>query len=199
MHPRPPRHSAGEQLCRTPVESSILLYWAQGEAVRPTNTPAGVINCPALTHASTYPFCRRAPEKLRAYLEYVKGTLKPSVSPVAQSVLVAYYSNQRQANTYSEGRTTIRLLESTVRLAQAHARLMYQAEVTLRDAIYVVLLMEASTHQAKVIPNLSALHSRFDDDPDATYPFLRDIVLSNLGLDVDGNPLAPSRGGRGGS
>lgn len=173
--------------------------WAQGEAVQPTNTLAGVINCPALTHASTCPLCRRAPEKLRAYLEYVKGTFKPSVSPVAQSVLVAYYSNQRQANTHSEGRTTIRLLESTVRLAQAHARLMYQAEVTLRDAIYVVLLMEASTHQAKVIPNLSALHSRFDDDPDATYPFLRDIVLSNLGLDVNGNPLAPSRGGGGGS
>mgnify|MGYP003683486697 CR=1 FL=1 len=139
----------------------------------------------AWTHLRNTCLCRRPAEKLRTYLEYVKGAFKPSVSPAAQAVLVAYYSAQRQADCRSEGRTTIRLLESTVRLAQAHARLMFQSEVTVRDAVYVVTLLESSASNSRLLGEISALGSTFDDDPDGTYLPLRDLILSKLGVDVE--------------
>lgn len=71
-------------------------------------------------------------DKMRAYLLWVKEHVRPTLTMAAQKVLTKYYQLQRAADVRSAARTTIRLLESLVRLAQAHARLLCRTEVCLQ-------------------------------------------------------------------
>lgn len=73
-------------------------------------------------------------ESLREYLTHIR-TLKPNLTPIAEKVLSATYLYHRSNPERKAERTTVRLLDSLIRLAEGHARLMYRSEVQLMDAI----------------------------------------------------------------
>lgn len=57
-------------------------------------------------------------EQMQAYIYYVKHTLHPGLDPLAERLLAQYYKTQRQTEHRNLSRTTIRMLESLVRLCQ---------------------------------------------------------------------------------
>jgi DNA helicase MCM9 len=81
---------------------------------------------------------------LRTYLECARRRFEPTMSRGAEQVLTAYFESQRQAEMRVASRTTIRLIESLIRLSQAHARLMWRDTVHISDAVYAIVLIEAS-------------------------------------------------------
>ncbi|XP_033619092.1 DNA helicase MCM9 isoform X4 [Fukomys damarensis] len=87
-------------------------------------------------------------EKMKTYFRLVR-TLQPTLSDAGNQVLLRYYQMQRQSDARNAARTTIRLLESLIRLAEAHARLMFRDTVTLEDAVTVVSVMESSMQVAE--------------------------------------------------
>eukprot|EP00039_Didymoeca_costata_P017200 m.316818 g.316818 ORF g.316818 m.316818 type:complete len:790 (+) comp16504_c2_seq9:415-2784(+) len=135
-------------------------------------------------------------EKLQTYIAYCK-TIDPVLSPEGEQVLSSYYHMQRQKDTRQSARTTIRLLESLVRLAQAHARILLRDTVTLQDALIAVMLMESSMLGAALIAGNNPLHSSFPANPDEAYVRQERIMLAKLGLSHLGNDGSqpPSRGG----
>jgi len=95
----------------------------------------------------------------------------------AEAVLSRYYELQRQTDTRNQARTTLRLLESLVRLTQAHARIMCKDEASLQDAVVAVVLVETSMHTSAMLGVDSVLHSSF--------PEVRCCVVVRLGMVCD--------------
>ncbi|KAJ1987168.1 DNA helicase mcm9 [Dimargaris cristalligena] len=121
-------------------------------------------------------------EKLQGYLQFIKGTYQPQQTQHSQQILSQYYQLQRQADSRSAARTTVRLLESLIRLSQAHARLMARTRVTVQDAVVVILLMEASMQGSSIMVGESLLHAVFPANPDEDYYQQEQAVLTKLGL-----------------
>ncbi|KAF0902728.1 hypothetical protein E2562_019076 [Oryza meyeriana var. granulata] len=104
---------------------------------------------------------------LRRYIHYVKQQFKPVLTKEAERVISSYYQRQRQSGTRNSARTTVRMLESLIRLAQAHARLMFRNEVTNLDAIAAILCIESSMTTSAIVDTAgNALHSNFTENPD---------------------------------
>ncbi|XP_036406174.1 DNA helicase MCM9 [Megalops cyprinoides] len=120
-------------------------------------------------------------EKMKAYFCLVKS-LQPRMSQEANSILVRYYQLQRQSTSRNAARTTIRMLESLGRLAEAHARLMFRDTVTVEDAVIVVSVMECSMQGGALLGDVNALHTSFPDDPSKLYRTQCEILLEGLGL-----------------
>lgn len=120
-------------------------------------------------------------EQLQAYLCTIK-TLRPALSYHANRILGTYYQALRRADSRNAARTTVRMLESLVRLSQAHARFMFHQEVTVMDAIIAVTLVETSMHNDAIMPNISTLHTAFPKNPMEDYWKQLDGVLRKLGL-----------------
>ncbi|XP_039603575.1 DNA helicase MCM9 isoform X1 [Polypterus senegalus] len=120
-------------------------------------------------------------EKMKTYFCLVK-TLQPTMTDEASEVLIRYYQLQRQSDSRSAARTTVRMLESLGRLAEAHARLMFRETVLLEDAITVVSVMECSMQGGALLGSVNTLHTSFPEDPLEQYKMQCEILLEGLGL-----------------
>ncbi|XP_028970565.2 DNA helicase MCM9 isoform X3 [Esox lucius] len=125
--------------------------------------------------------CLWSMDKMKAYFCLIKG-LQPRVSEEANSVLSRYYQLQRRSDGRNAARTTIRMLESLLRLAEAHARLMFRDTVTVEDAVVVVSVMECSMQGGALLGDVNALHTSFPDNPSQQYQTQCQIVLEGLQL-----------------
>ncbi|KAG0047852.1 DNA helicase mcm9 [Gryganskiella cystojenkinii] len=122
-------------------------------------------------------------DKLKAYLVWIKSTFEPKLTPPAEQVLVSYYQLQRKADIRNAARTTIRLLESLIRLSQAHARLMARNQVTVEDAVVIVSLMEATAQGgAAMLGGINPLHASFPKNAEEEYQRQEEAMLSRMGL-----------------
>ena len=107
-------------------------------------------------------------EKLKSYVKYCK-TFAPILIPESEKVLTSYYQFQRRTDQRNSMRTTIRLLESLIRIAQAHARFMCRKHVFVQDAIIAIYLMESSILCTGILGTRVNIHNPFAVDPDSEY------------------------------
>ncbi|XP_074436960.1 DNA helicase MCM9 isoform X1 [Larus michahellis] len=120
-------------------------------------------------------------EKMKTYFCLIKS-IQPKLSNESNLILVRYYQMQRQSDCRNAARTTIRLLESLIRLAEAHARLMFRDTVTLEDAVTVVSVMESSMQGGALLGGINALHTSFPENPMAQYRTQCELILERLEL-----------------
>ncbi|XP_007952382.1 DNA helicase MCM9 [Orycteropus afer afer] len=120
-------------------------------------------------------------EKMKTYFCLIRN-LQPTLSDAGNQVLLRYYQMQRQSDSRNAARTTIRLLESLIRLAEAHARLMFRDTVTLEDAITVVSVMESSMQGGALLGGVNALHTSFPENPLEQYQRQCELILEKLEL-----------------
>ncbi|KAL2914680.1 DNA helicase mcm9 [Polyrhizophydium stewartii] len=121
-------------------------------------------------------------ERMQAYLCYTRERYSPKLTEDANTVLKKYYQLQRSSDLRQSARTTIRLLESLIRLAQAHARLMCQDAVLVRDSVIAVGLVESSLHTLSLLGAGSTLHAPFPENPEEDYLDMEATILDRLGL-----------------
>eukprot|EP00227_Mantoniella_beaufortii_P020150 CAMPEP_0197578148 /NCGR_PEP_ID=MMETSP1326-20131121/2493_1 /TAXON_ID=1155430 /ORGANISM="Genus nov. species nov., Strain RCC2288" /LENGTH=798 /DNA_ID=CAMNT_0043141311 /DNA_START=258 /DNA_END=2651 /DNA_ORIENTATION=+ len=126
-------------------------------------------------------------DRVRHYIALVRYAFDPVLTPEAEALIRGYYLLRRRADDKSSGRPTIRLLESMIRMTQAHARLMWRAETSRADVVVAVGLVEASLggiFGASEMPPLEKNTSLINDpDGDAKQRELRLIerITTELG------------------
>lgn len=79
---------------------------------------------------------------MREYINFVQKVFEPVVTEEAELILKSYYQYLRLNPKVSKDRKTVRMLESLIRLTEAHARLLMKSEATVFDAVSVIVLME---------------------------------------------------------
>ncbi|CAB4066595.1 MCM9 [Lepeophtheirus salmonis] len=83
-------------------------------------------------------------DTLRSYFVYIKSSIKPEMSTDISQIISRYYQRQRGSEYVNKSRTSVRLLQSIVRLSQGHARLLHHTKVEIVDVVNAILLIEAS-------------------------------------------------------
>lgn len=79
-------------------------------------------------------------ETIRKYIAYARSSITPILSTQAKETLKSFYTTLRQKN----GTTTIRELESLIRLTEARAKISLRNVATRADAEFVVKLYKKS-------------------------------------------------------
>ncbi|CRG98958.1 DNA helicase MCM9, putative [Plasmodium relictum] len=148
-------------------------------------------------------------EKIKEYIYYVKNSCFPNFDKDAKLILITYYSNLRKYNNGDNG-TTIRTLESLIRLSEAHSKLILNNLVLPDDVINIILLVELSLRgfqiaiktnsnniliaRTGILENLNELLETYNknnnkfyslDDVlfiDSLYTYFKEIILEKLNL-----------------
>ncbi|CAH2040637.1 unnamed protein product, partial [Iphiclides podalirius] len=120
-------------------------------------------------------------EKLQMYIGLV-GPWRTEMTKAANTILQAYYMMQRKSHNRDPSRTTVRMLDSLVRLSQAHCRLMYRTTILPVDAITAVSLVDLSMQDYTSNDTVDALHSAFQKHPDFDYLRNAKRILTRLNL-----------------
>jgi len=94
-----------------------------------------------------------------------------------------YYQLQRQSEDRSTARTTVRLLESLMRLSEAHAKLMFRDEVLLIDAVIAIYLVSASQSSTSILDDYSNLQTDFPSSSEESYTEHEEKVFRLLHYD----------------
>ena len=97
----------------------------------------------------------------------------------------AYYQMQRRSAGRTAARTTPRLLESIVRLTQAHARVTMRPVAGAEDAAQAIALLRAADSAAGTPPPSDAfppvsLSADFNDDPDGVAAAAQASLVAEL-------------------
>ncbi|RWS05856.1 DNA helicase MCM9-like protein [Dinothrombium tinctorium] len=120
--------------------------------------------------------------KLRNYFKIIKK-LKPVIkNEFVKNVLRKYFYKLRSSEIRDPDRTTIRLLESLIRLSEANAKLMFREEVTLVDAITAIILMETAMENAALFLPIDAFLCDFPEQPFKNLQQHGELILKELGF-----------------
>ncbi|KAL7064354.1 hypothetical protein AAHC03_04995 [Spirometra sp. Aus1] len=142
----------------TPLLSRFDLVWRLSDPIRSETWDASVADFIlglSSENESRPTRCRIhwSTDLLRVYIAWVRSEFRPTLSSGSAVLLQRYYELRRRAlrdlcgadkDQALAGRTTLRLLESLVRLTQAHARLMARHSTVVEDSVVAVWLMECS-------------------------------------------------------
>ena len=120
-------------------------------------------------------------QRLQSYLAFVKYNCFPVMNANCSKILQSYYCLQRESDYTGLARSTIRMLESLVRIAESHAKLLFKEEVDEMDAIYAIQLMEESLLIQPILGFRKGLYScensqSIEDD----FLVMKEVVNSRL-------------------
>lgn len=132
-------------------------------------------------------------QKLQSHFDAV-SQVHPKMTPIASELLSAYYRKCRLDPDKDHGRTTIRLLDSLNRLAEAHARLVFRDEITVEDAIITIRLMESTFGFGRIVKPYDVIREELPlgPGPDEVHH-----ILKMFGL--DSKELSQSKSGESGA
>ncbi|KAJ6242538.1 DNA helicase mcm9 [Anaeramoeba flamelloides] len=121
-------------------------------------------------------------EKVKSYISFIKDSLNPKISKQAKQIILAYYQKQRKTDLMNVSRTTVRLLESLIRLSQAHARLMFRNIVTIQDAIISIIVIDSSSTTKSLLGFKNHVQSIFHKNPDKEYFEISNKIIEKLDM-----------------
>ena len=123
-------------------------------------------------------------DTLKKYVHHVRHTFHPTLDADAEEVITRQFQRQRQRDARSASRTTVRMLESLVRVTQAHARLMYRSVATVQDAVTAILVIENALQPGQGLREQGPgnFGCGFCEDPTEQYEAAEERLLRRLGL-----------------
>lgn len=125
-------------------------------------------------------------KELRQFITHVQRTYHPEVSHAAFILLNRYYHIRRQQQGQgNDGQSTVRLIESLIRVSQAHARLMQRHEVTVMDAIIAIHLIsrcQLTCSQQTLLGDNSSSTGGRDEFPQDSMVHYEEVEKKVLGM-----------------